>query len=82
MSYLIIQSAHMKLNPFLWVGRSEGETIATFGDARLVKKLSGKIELIGGSPEDHGAAREWCSLFLHDPNREESLGGIAYPFVR
>lgn len=42
------------------------ETLATFGRARLVRHLNGKIELLGGSPADRRAAREWCSLFLHD----------------
>ena len=45
---------------------SEGETIAVFGDARLVKHLDGKFELRGGTADDRRAAREWCSLFLHD----------------
>ena len=56
----------MKLNQLAWLRRDEGETIAVFGDARLVKKLDGKIELIGGSRGDRAAAREWCSLFLHE----------------
>jgi len=52
----------MKLN---WT-RDEGELIATFGGARLIKYLDGKIELHGGSAEDRRAAREWCSLFMHE----------------
>ena len=46
--------------------RCEGETIANFGAARLVKDLTGKFRLIGGTPTDRAAAREWCSLFLHE----------------
>lgn len=42
------------------------ETLASFGEARLVKQLDGKIELIGGAREERRAAREWCSLFLHE----------------
>jgi hypothetical protein len=38
-------------------------TIARFGPARLVKNFAGAYELIGGTPADHAAAREWCSLF-------------------
>jgi len=53
----------MKLNNSYWHGQTKGETMATFGAARLVKKLNGKIELIGGTAEDHADAREWCSLF-------------------
>lgn len=42
------------------------ETLAKFGNARLVKQSDGKIELIGGSRDDRANAREWCSLFLHE----------------
>lgn len=56
----------MKLNLLAWHKRDEGETMATFGQARLVKKLNGKIELLGGTPDDRSAAKEWCSLFLHE----------------
>ena len=60
------QTGRMKFNQLAWFTRDEGETIAVFGGARLVKKLDGKIELLGGSAEDRAAAREWCSLFMHD----------------
>ena len=53
----------MNLKNSYWLGQTEGETMATFGAARLVKKLNGKIELIGGTADDHADAREWCSLF-------------------
>ena len=56
----------MKLNLLAWFKREERETLAQFGDARLVKYLDGKIKLLGGSPDDRAAAREWCSLFLHE----------------
>ena len=56
-------AGRMKLINSLWLGQTTGETLATFGAARLVKKLDGKIELIGGTADDHAAAREWCSLF-------------------
>ena len=58
--------AGMKLKMLDWLTRNKGETLAYFGDARLVKQLSGKIELIGGTLDDQRAAREWCSLFLHE----------------
>ena len=38
-------------------------TIARFGPARLIKHFDGPYELIGGTPADQAAAREWCSLF-------------------
>ncbi len=40
--------------------------IAFFGQARLVKTASGGYELRGGTTDDHSAAREWISLFMHD----------------
>jgi hypothetical protein len=41
----------------------EGEVLAYFGKARLVRKLDGKLGLIGGTDEDRTAAREWISMF-------------------
>ncbi len=61
----------MKLNRIAWLTRDEGETLAVFGAARLVKYLDGKIELRGGGRDDRRAAREWCSMFLH----EAAVGG-------
>jgi hypothetical protein len=46
--------------------KDEGEVIAEWGDAKLVKYLDGKLELRGGSKEDHAEAREWISLFWHE----------------
>jgi len=45
--------------------RAEGELIASFGEARLVRYLNGKFELRGGTETDRSEAKEWCSLFLH-----------------
>jgi hypothetical protein len=56
----------VKLNRHSWLTPNACETIATFGDARLVKQLNGKIELHGGSPENRTEAKEWVSLFLHE----------------
>lgn len=70
----------MKLINSYWLGQTTGETIATFGAARLVKKLDGKIELIGGTGKDHADAREWCSLFAPEvvfsgtPRRNAAIG--------
>jgi hypothetical protein len=44
----------------------EGEVLAYFGQARLIKYLDGKLELRGGSEEDRSAAEEWISLFCHE----------------
>jgi len=46
--------------------RHDGETIAVFGGARLVKTLDGKLELRGGMDADRIEAKQWCSLFLHE----------------
>jgi hypothetical protein len=46
--------------------RDEGEMIASWGQARLIKYLDGKLELKGGSKEDRIEAREWISMFLTD----------------
>jgi len=56
----------MKINQLLHFTRSDDELIATFGDARLVRHLNGRHELLSGTPDDLAAAREWCSLFAHD----------------
>ena len=66
LSYPLRQTANMRLNLLGWLKPDDGETLALFGDARLVKKLNGEIELVGGSAEDRTAAREWVSLFLHE----------------
>jgi hypothetical protein len=51
---------------FLPDQKDEGEVIASWGRAKLIKYLDGKLELKGGSKEDRGEAREWMSLFWHE----------------
>ena len=46
--------------------KDEGEVIARFGDAQLIRFLDGKTELRGGSNDDRTAAREWMSMFWHE----------------
>jgi hypothetical protein len=46
--------------------RDEGEVVAAWGEAQLIKYLDGKTELRGGSKEDRLAAQEWISLFWHE----------------
>ena len=46
--------------------KNEGELIASWGEARLIKYLDGKTELKGGSDQDRAEAREWMSLFWHE----------------
>jgi hypothetical protein len=47
--------------PFL----DNGEIVASWGQARLIRYLDGKTELRGGSKDDRLAAQEWISLFWH-----------------
>ena len=54
-------------NGHLFTERADsGEVIASWGGAKLVKYLDGKLELKGGSKEDQAEAREWMSLFWHE----------------
>lgn len=38
--------------------------MAAFGEARLVKYLDGRLELMGGTEADRQAALEWLARFL------------------
>ncbi len=55
---------HAMGEPFYF--RDEGEVMASWGEARLIKYLDGKLVLKGGSKEDRIAAREWISKFLNN----------------
>ncbi len=44
----------------------ERRIVASFGAANLIRCGDGHWELRGGPPEDHAAAREWCSMFQHE----------------
>ena len=46
--------------------KDEGEVVAAWGQAQLIKYLDGKLELKGGSKEIRLAAHEWISLFWHE----------------
>lgn len=46
--------------------KDEGEIVASWGQAKLVRYLDGKLELKGGSRAERGEAREWISLFWHE----------------
>jgi hypothetical protein len=56
----------MRFKNFFPEFKREGEVIAIFGQARLVKTVDFKYELRGGSDEDRAEAREWISMFMHD----------------
>ena len=67
MSKLIPKLIGMKLKQlFPELERTDGQLIAAFGQARLIRNFSGRYELLGGSKEDCRHALEWISLFLHE----------------
>ena len=54
--------------------KDDGELIASWGEARLIRYMDGKWELCGGSENDLAEAKEWISLFWHEAVVGESLG--------
>jgi hypothetical protein len=46
--------------------KDEGEVVASWGEARLIRYLDGKLVLKGGAKEDRLAAYEWISMLLND----------------
>jgi hypothetical protein len=44
---------------------NRGEVIAGWGEARLIRHLDGRYQLVGGTAEDQAVVREWISLFAH-----------------
>ena len=46
--------------------RYRSQIVRLFGEAKLICRSNGQHELIGGTADDHAAAREWCSLFAHE----------------
>ncbi len=49
----------------IWEIKNE-RVIASFGEARLMKRADGRLELRGGTADDQTAAKEWISLFMHE----------------
>lgn len=67
LSKWVVQPARMRLRYlFPELDRQDGQTIATFGRARLVKRWDAGFDLIGGTDADRREAQEWISLFLHE----------------
>ena len=64
-----------------YLRNDEGELIAAFGGASLIRRRNGRYELRGGTPEDHRDAREWISLFLHDAAITHDLLATSPPFA-
>ena len=69
----------MNLKFFPLLRPHDGEIVAYFGAARLLKKLDGTFELVGGSPGDRTEAKEWISLFLHDAVLQDPARGPKGP---
>jgi hypothetical protein len=46
--------------------KDEGEVMARWGEAQLIRYLDGKTELRGGSEQERAEAKEWMSLFWHE----------------
>ncbi len=56
----------MKMMRVLEFLRPQGELVATFGLAQLVRMPDGQNELRGGTAEDRQKAQEWISMFWHE----------------
>jgi len=61
-----MQNGVMKHRILSLISPKPEHVITTFGAARLVCHRDGKMELRGGQAEDHTAAKEWISLFMHE----------------
>lgn len=55
----------MMIRLMAWNG-GEIETLARFGNARIVRLTGGRIEIRGGDVRDRTEAREWASMFCHE----------------
>ena len=53
----------MRITNFIRNLVGQGEVVASWGEAKLVKHLDGKLELRGGSKEDRGEARDGSRCF-------------------
>jgi len=60
------QEDAMRIRDFFPLFKDEGEIIASWGQAKPVRRPDGRLEPEGGSPDDRVAAREWMSLFCHE----------------
>jgi hypothetical protein len=57
--------------------KDEGEVMARWGEAELIKYLDGKTELRGGSDQDRAEAKEWMSLFWYEAIFEDGVAKTA-----
>jgi hypothetical protein len=56
--------APMKYTWHAEMARSRRELIASFGEARILRDLDGKIEIRGGTTADQARAHDWMKQFL------------------
>ena len=68
---------YIKTNVFSRLMGEEGEKVASFGTAVLIRHHGGRWEIRGGSPGDHAAAREWCSVFQHEASFPSTKSPLA-----
>jgi hypothetical protein len=59
---------------FLRIAPLDGEVLARFGEACLLRLTSGRYELRGGSWRDREAAKEWASLFCQEASWSSETG--------
>ncbi len=62
-SYLISHGQNMRRNRYNGPAVSP-RVIAAFGEAQIVRTPRGRIEIIGGSPQERAEARSWAQQFL------------------
>ena len=56
-----------------------GRVVASWGEARLIKYLDGKMELVGGCAGDRTQAKEWISMFCHEAMVGTGFGASKRP---
>jgi hypothetical protein len=56
-------NAAMKESPIERDRVQQFEVVAVFGDAQLVKRLDGRLEILSGIDDDRRQAREWMETF-------------------
>ena len=61
-------SSTMKLRNRLLASENDNELMASFGAARLVRTLPGRVEIQGGTEQEVEEARCWVHTFLTPPD--------------
>ena len=59
----IKKSVRFRVSSFNLIYGVSRHIVAAFVTARLIRKSNDRHEITGGTPSEHSAAREWCSLF-------------------